>query len=172
MHNGSFVLGCFLDASKAFDLVDHCKLFQKLKPRGLPSPILRFLSSLYSSQQLKVHWGSSFSDSFCVSRQSGVLSPVLFSVYLDGLLEELSDSGVGCYWGSMFTGAFPTRCIVILSVGRRYRHGYVCLRNLPTEDGSMTPPDCTKLSGDFLSNCERSTSNNLTSRSCIQWTYE
>ena len=35
----------FLDASKAFDLVDHFKLFQKLKARGLPSPILRFLSS-------------------------------------------------------------------------------------------------------------------------------
>ena len=60
MHNGSSVLGCFLDASKAFDLVDHCKLFQKLKARGLPSPILRFLSSWYSSHQLKVHWGSSF----------------------------------------------------------------------------------------------------------------
>ena len=30
----------------------------------------------------------------------------MFSVYLDGLLEELSDSGVSCYWGSMFTGAF------------------------------------------------------------------
>ena len=56
-----------------------------------------------------MRWGSSFSDSFCVSngvRQGGVLSPVFFPIYLDGLLEELSDSGVGCYWGSMFTGAF------------------------------------------------------------------
>ena len=30
----------------------------------------------------------------------------MFSVYLDGLLAELSDSGVGCYWGCMLTGAF------------------------------------------------------------------
>ena len=30
MHNGSYVLGCFLDASKAFDLVDHGVLFQTL----------------------------------------------------------------------------------------------------------------------------------------------
>ena len=30
IHNGFSVLGCFLDASKAFDLVDHHKLFQKL----------------------------------------------------------------------------------------------------------------------------------------------
>ena len=27
-----------------------------------------------------------------------MLSPVLFAVYLDGLLEELADSGCGCYW--------------------------------------------------------------------------
>jgi hypothetical protein len=39
-------------------------------------------------------------------RQGSVLSPVLFAVYLDGLLAELSGSGVGCYWGSLFAGAF------------------------------------------------------------------
>ena len=36
LHNGSFVLGCFLDASKAFDLVDHDILFEALMKRGLP----------------------------------------------------------------------------------------------------------------------------------------
>ena len=39
-------------------------------------------------------------------RQGSVLSPLLFSVYLDGLLSELSDCGVGCFWGSSFAGAF------------------------------------------------------------------
>ena len=58
---------------------------------------------------MKVCWGSCLSEPFCVSnsvRQGGVLSPVLFTVYLDGLLDELSSSGVGCSWGSMFVGAF------------------------------------------------------------------
>ena len=48
------------------------------------------------------------SDSFSVSngvRQGSVLSPVLFAVYLDGLLSELEGSGVGCYWGAHFVGA-------------------------------------------------------------------
>ena len=43
-HSGSSVHGCFLDASKAFDLLDHGLLFQKLIDRGLPLPVVHFLS--------------------------------------------------------------------------------------------------------------------------------
>ena len=39
-------------------------------------------------------------------RQGGVLSPFLFAVYLDSLLNELSLSGVGCCWCWMFAGVF------------------------------------------------------------------
>ena len=39
IHNGSAVFGCFLDASKAFDMVDHGIHFQKLIDRGLPLPL-------------------------------------------------------------------------------------------------------------------------------------
>ena len=52
-----------------------------------------------------VRWEQSLSSSFCVSngiRQGSVLSPVL---YLDELLDILSDSTVGCYWGGHFAGA-------------------------------------------------------------------
>ena len=59
---------------------------------------------------MKVQWGPySFSSSFSVSngvRQGSVLSPVLFEIYLDGLLEDLSVSGVGCYWQWLFAGVF------------------------------------------------------------------
>ena len=43
IHKGSAVLGCFLDASKAFDMLDHGILFEILMKRGLPLPIIRFL---------------------------------------------------------------------------------------------------------------------------------
>ena len=108
IHRGSSVLGCFLDASKAFDLVDHGMLFDKLLTRGLPVSIVRFLSSWYYAQQMCVRWNSSVSDSFHVSngvRQGGVLSPMLFAVYVDSLLEMLEASGVGCYSGGCFIGA-------------------------------------------------------------------
>ena len=117
LQNGSSVLGCFLDASKAFDMVNHDKLFSILEKRGLPYPIIRFLSSWYSSQQMRVRWGSTLSNGFNVSngvRQGGILSPYLFSLYLDGLLEELADSGVGCFWGSLFVGAVAYADDVVL----------------------------------------------------------
>ena len=66
-------------------------------------PLLLFVSCLlgsYSSQIMRVGWDKSLSNSFSVSngvRQGGVLS---FSVHLDGLLQKLADSGVGCRLGT------------------------------------------------------------------------
>lgn len=89
VNRGSFVYGCFPDASKAFDLVDHNTLFQHLLDRELPSPILKFLLSWYRDQQMSVRWNSCLSSKFTVSngiRQGGVLSPILFTLYLDKLI--------------------------------------------------------------------------------------
>ena len=66
---------------------------------------------------MRVRWKSFLSEPFCVSngvRQGSVLSPFLFAVYLDGLLVELSKSGVGCHWGSNFAGAFSYADDVVL----------------------------------------------------------
>ena len=38
-------------------------------------------------------------------KQGGVLSPILFAIYTDGLLKRLEETGVGCHMGSRFTGA-------------------------------------------------------------------
>ena len=37
-------------------------------------------------------------------RQGSVLSPLIFAVYLDDLLSELVECGVGCYWKNLFAG--------------------------------------------------------------------
>ena len=81
IHRGSSVLGCFLDASKAFSLVNHGILFQKLLDRGLPLPVIRFLSSWYRAQKMRVRWNNSLSIPFGVSngvRQGSMLSPIFF----------------------------------------------------------------------------------------------
>ena len=85
MHEGSSVFACFLDASKAFDLVNHEILFNRLLERDLPVHLARFLLSWYKDQRMSVRWMNSFSGSFPVSngvRQGGVLSPILFTIYI------------------------------------------------------------------------------------------
>ena len=87
--------------------MDHTILFRKLLDRGLPLLVVCFLLPWYSSQKCHVQWGSCLSASFGVSngvRQGSVLSPLLFAVYLDGLLSELVECGVGCFWKNVFAG--------------------------------------------------------------------
>lgn len=71
LHHGSSVYACFLDASKAFDLVNHDILFAKLRDRGLPACVLKFVQDWYSCQRLRVCWNSEMSEDFGVSNVCG-----------------------------------------------------------------------------------------------------
>ena len=55
-----------------------------------------------------------------------VLSLVLFSVYLDGLLEELARSGVDCHCGGLFAGACFLDDIVLLELCLSFRIMETC----------------------------------------------
>ena len=115
--NGSKVFGLFLDASKAFDRVNFTKLFRLLISRGLNALFIRFLLNLYTRQTLQVNWNGIVTDSFNVfndMKQGGVLSPVLFCIYPDAMLEHLRLSGYGCSIGLHFTGALAYADDVVL----------------------------------------------------------
>ena len=93
------VYTCFLDASKAFDKINHFKLFRKLLDRKTHIVIVRILLFWYSKQTVCVKWGRCISDYFSISngvRQGGILSPKLFSVYVDDLSDKLVESKVRC----------------------------------------------------------------------------
>ena len=90
----------FLGASKAFDRVDHSLLFRKLLQRHLSPVVVRILLSWYMNQRATVLWNGSLSHKFSISngvRQGGVLSPILFTIYIDDLLVELEKQGIGCF---------------------------------------------------------------------------
>ena len=102
-NNGSTVHGCFLDAS-----IDHSLLFRKLLQRHLSPVVVRILLSWYMNQRATVLWNGSLSHKFSISngvRQGGVLSPILFTIYIDDLLIELEKQGIGCFWRHFFVGA-------------------------------------------------------------------
>ena len=94
------VYTCFLDASKAFDRINHWTMFKKLILRDVPIIIVRVLCFWYRTQELCIQWGNMRSSFFNISngvRQGGILSPKLFSVYMDDLSNILISSGVGCF---------------------------------------------------------------------------
>ena len=91
----------FLDASKAFDKINHWILFQKLIARRVPIYLVKLLCFWYQNQSMYIKCGSIFLGKFHVTngvRQGGVLSPLLFNVYVNELRDCLNKSGIG---GSM-----------------------------------------------------------------------
>ena len=63
----SSVFICFLDASKAFDRVNHEKLFKKLGSAGVPKYIVRILYHWYAQQTIQVKWDNYLSAPFHIS---------------------------------------------------------------------------------------------------------
>ncbi len=101
-HRSSSVFVAFLDASKAFDKINHWILFRKLLDRCVPMYLVKILCFWYQQQSMCVRWGAAISPNFNVSngvRQGGVLSPLLFNVYMDGLSTVLNSVSLGPSFG-------------------------------------------------------------------------
>jgi len=105
--HGSTVNICALDISKAFDRVDHYALLQLLMDRSLPRNFIGILLDWYTKCIVCVRWGGAISFWFCISagvRQGGVLSPVLFAIYMDILVNRLRIAGYLCHLLNVFYG--------------------------------------------------------------------
>jgi hypothetical protein len=89
-----------VDISKAFDKVNHHKLFSKMMDRNVPTNCILLLACWYEKSIISVRWGNSFS--YFVSLETGVrqgstLSPKLFALFVDEVLVRLNQSGLGCH---------------------------------------------------------------------------
>ena len=60
-YNKSSVFVLLLDASKAFDRINYCKLFTDLLKRNVSPLVLRLLLHMYTNQTLCVRWGHALS---------------------------------------------------------------------------------------------------------------
>ena len=105
--HGSTVNVCLLDMSKAFDKVNHHGLYIKLMKRNLPIKFLDVIIDWYSKCYATVQWNGCFSKCFsvlCGVRQGGVLSPIMFTVYVDDIIVDLKSSNEGCCIDGLYLG--------------------------------------------------------------------
>ena len=108
LRNGSNPILTVLDCSKAFDTCMFGTMFTKLLDTGLPPIVIRTMMVVYEQQYAWVKWGQAVSTRFNITngtRQGSVASPVLWCVYLDMLIKELRELGLGCHVGGLFMGA-------------------------------------------------------------------
>ena len=108
IRNGSIVYGVLMDCTKAFDTVQHSKLFQKMLDVKVPGIIVRLLIHIYRRQKAEVRWKEHYSEQFTIKngvRQGAILSPILFCSYMNDLFTILRNAKTGCHVGNFFAGA-------------------------------------------------------------------
>ena len=81
---------CFIDTAKAFDCVDHNKLWKILKEMGIPEHLTHLLRNLYADQEATVRTGHGTTDWFQIGkvRQGCILSPCLFNLYAEYIMRN------------------------------------------------------------------------------------
>ena len=82
---------CFIDYAKAFDCVDHNKLWKILKEMGIPDHLTCLLRNLYAGQDAIVRSGHGTTNWFQIGKgvcQGCILSPCLFNLYVEYLMRN------------------------------------------------------------------------------------
>jgi len=82
---------CFIDYTKAFDCVDHNKMWEMLKEMGIPDHLTCLLRNLDTGQEATVRTGHGTTDWFQIGngvRQGCILSPCLFNFYSEYIMRN------------------------------------------------------------------------------------
>ena len=82
---------CFIDYAKAFDCVDHNKLWEILKEMGIPGHLTCLLRNLYAGQEATVRTGHGTTDWFQIGKgvcQGYILSPCLFNLHAEYIMKN------------------------------------------------------------------------------------
>ena len=82
---------CLIEYAKAFDCVDHNKLWKILKEMGIPDHLTGLLRNLYAGQEATVRTGHWTTDWFQIAkgvRQGCILSPCLFNLYAEYIMRN------------------------------------------------------------------------------------
>ena len=92
---------CFIDYGKAFDCVDHNKLWKILQEMGIPDDLTCILRNLYTGQEATARTGHGTTDWFQIGKgvcQGCIFSPCLFNFYAEYIMRiaglEEAEAGI------------------------------------------------------------------------------
>ena len=91
---------CFIDYSKAFDCIDHNRLWFSLRSMGIMEHLIVLMRNLYEGQEATVHTSHGDTEWFGISKgvqQGCILSAYLFNLYAEKIMckAELDEDGLG-----------------------------------------------------------------------------
>ena len=102
---------CFIDYAKAFDSVDHNKLWKILKEMGIPDHLTCLLGNLFTGQEATARTGHGTTDWFQIGkgvRQGCILSSCLFNLYAEYIMRntglEEAQAGIKIAWRIPWSG--------------------------------------------------------------------
>ena len=89
---------CFVDLKKAYDSVWREGLFRRMVDDGVPGKLLSLVKRWYKNVTVRVRVNDVESDWFGSKvgvRQGDTLSPLLFNIFINGIVDKVKESGLG-----------------------------------------------------------------------------
>ncbi len=139
----STVILCSLDMEKAFDRMNRSALFLKMMKRRCPLSLINLLDEWFEKSVSSVRWGDCLSTNFVMrsgTRQGGVLSPLLFSLFIDDILVQLEELNCGCHINNICVNSFcyaDDLILIALSLKDMSLMLELCKRELDSLDMSL-----------------------------------
>lgn len=97
---------CFVDLKKAYDSVWREGLFRKMELEGIPLKLVKLVRVWYHDVKFKVKVNGTESSWFQTRvgvRQGDTLSPLLFNIFINGIVEQVREDGDGVRVGELRT---------------------------------------------------------------------
>ena len=72
---------------------------------------------MYTHSEMQVRWKDNLSIPFTLNngvKQDGMVSPILFTLYINGLLERLKSSGLGCHIAIAMPSIYCMRQMILI----------------------------------------------------------